>query len=202
MILHFKGLEIDKQLELEELLLKEDDHNWFIINDGTLPAIVLGKCCEMRNYVDEVLALERNIPIVKRFSGGGTVFVDEATVFTTFIISSEKAIFPEEILRRAYDFYRSVFGLENFLLLENDFVIGNRKCGGNAMYIRRNRYLLHTSFLWNFQPKNMNILLYPPKSPTYRQNRLHGEFLCSLYPYFQSREELVLKMKELCKNRI
>ena len=79
-----------------------------------------------------------------------------------------------------YLIYKSAWNLPDFSLIDNDYAIKDRKCGGNALYIRKDRWLHHTSFLWDFRDENMNYLLLPPKQPAYRQERTHTDFLCRL----------------------
>jgi lipoate-protein ligase A len=69
-------------------------------------------------------------------------------------------------------------------LRENDYVIGQRKWGGNAQYLCKGRWLHHTSMLWDFEQKNMEYLLMPEKITTYRESRGHNEFLCCLKEHF------------------
>lgn len=63
---------------------------------------------------------------------------------------------------------------------EDDYVFGDRKFGGNAQSISKDRWLHHTSFLWDFDPRNMEYLTNPARQPAYRQKRSHLEFLCTL----------------------
>lgn len=139
-----------------------------------------------------------SIPVIKRFSGGGTVIVDEETLFITFIFQKETlpiAPFPEPILRWTADLYKQSWQIPHFDLRENDYVIGEKKCGGNAQYIKKERWLHHTSFLWNYQKKNMDYLLLPAKRPTYRQERSHEAFLTPLHPHAKSPDDLIQSLK-------
>jgi lipoate-protein ligase A len=67
-----------------------------------------------------------------------------------------------------------------FELKENDYVFGQLKFGGNAQSIVKDRWLHHTSFLWDFQSRHMEYLAMPEKRPEYRQSRTHGAFLTRL----------------------
>jgi len=202
--LHLKNFPIYEQLQIEEALLRCNQDNFCIINEGTSRAIVMGISGKAEDLIDLELASKDNIPIIKRFSGGGTVIVDENTLFITFVCQKElhpHLIYPSHILRWSEEFYRSSFSQDQFHLKENDFVIGNKKCGGNAHYLKKDRWLQHTSFLFDFEQKNMNYLLFPKKVPTYRQNRSHSEFLCKLRDFFPSKEEIVSKVKNELKQR-
>jgi hypothetical protein len=75
-------------------------------------------------------------------------------------------------------------------LRENDYVVGERKVGGNAQSISKNRWLHHTSFLWEFRPEMMRYLKHPAKTPAYREGRQHLDFLAPLSAVLPSRDTL------------
>ena len=50
----------------------------------------------------------------------------------------------------------------------SDYIFGDRKFGGNAQAITRQRWLHHTSFLWDFRDDRMALLQHPEKAPEYR----------------------------------
>ena len=79
-----------------------------------------------------------------------------------------------------------------FSLRENDYVLGERKMGGNAQSITGKGWLHHTSFLWDYNVDNMtNLLQLPKKQPDYRGQRTHDDFLVSLsqvFPHLNKRD--------------
>jgi lipoate-protein ligase A len=185
-------------LLLEEALLRSDTRNWCIISEGSPRSIVMGISGKKEELIDCDRATQDGIPLIKRFSGGGTVIVDENTLFITLICHKKVldcAPYPEPILRWHETLYREVFDHSHFHLRENDFVIADRKCGGNAQYIKKDRWLQHTSFLWDYSLDNMSYLLLPKKIPNYRQKREHGAFLCRLSDYFTSKAALITQLK-------
>ncbi|KAL3805624.1 hypothetical protein HJC23_005868 [Cyclotella cryptica] len=70
--------------------------------------------------------------------------------------------------------------LPTFQLRENDYVLGEKKMGGNAQSIVSSGFLHHTSFLWDYDHNNMEYLTLPEKRPNYRGNRSHNDFLIKL----------------------
>ena len=81
-----RNVHIFDQLRLEELLLRHDNSCWCLINSGPkLPAIVTGFSGKVNELVDISTAKRDNIDVIRRFTGGGTVVVDENTFFVTFI---------------------------------------------------------------------------------------------------------------------
>lgn len=180
---HLQNVPILDQLQWEEALLRNDHRNWCIINHGSPPAIVMGISGKMETLVNQNELLAKPIPVIRRFSGGGTVVVDRNTFFVTFIFNKEALTipsFPEPIMRWTECFYRPLFHPHPFALRENDYVIGEKKFGGNAQSITKSRWLHHSSFLFHFSSVLMNYLRIPDKMPKYRMNRSHTEFLCQL----------------------
>ncbi|WP_044045240.1 lipoate--protein ligase family protein [Candidatus Protochlamydia amoebophila] len=182
-VVQLKNVPILTQLKWEEALLRTKHDNWCLINQGSPPAVVLG----ISGRVDELINLnyfyQNPIPLIRRFSGGGTVVVDENTIFVTFIChASQLSIspFPQHIMQWTEEFYRPIFPTHPFQLKENDYVMGLRKFGGNAQSITKNRWLHHSSLLWDFCYDKMQYLSLPKKRPHYRKDRSHLDFLCSL----------------------
>ena len=201
-LLHFRNLPIYEQLKIEEALLRADDRSYCILNEGSSRAIVLGISSKLQKLVDVPLVKQRDIPMIQRFSGGGTVYVDEGTVFATFILNHKDLDirpFPEPILKWAESFYQKAFDIPKFHLNENDFVIDNHKIGGNAQYIQRKRWLLHTSFLWNFKPDHMKCLLQPDKEPKYRKGRFHKDFLTRFKDHISAKQLIFSAIKRELK---
>src|SRR4051812_6471493 len=94
---------IADQLRLEEELLRNDARNFCLINTGTTPAIVMGISSKPETLI-HLDKLPPTIPVLRRFSGGGTVIVDENTLFVPFICNKSMHDFPaypEPILRWA-----------------------------------------------------------------------------------------------------
>jgi len=91
---------------------------------------------------------------------------------------------------------------ERFALRENDYVLGERKMGGNAQSIVKSGWLHHTSFLWDFQPEHMDYLTLPSKRPDYRKDRSHHDFLVTLqrsYPNLQKNDFYAI-LKQVCED--
>lgn len=138
-----------------------------------------------------------NVPLIKRYSGGGTVVVDEHTLFISFILNADvinRPLFPKSIYEWSERLYQAACPL--IQLKENDYIIENQKVGGNAQYIRKDRFVHHTTFLWDFCLTRMNMLLLPTKIPSYRNHRSHEAFLTRLKFYLPEMSTLA---SQLCK---
>lgn len=176
-----------QQLQWEEALLRSDQRNWCILNRGSSPAIVMGISGEVNQLIQQDKLKHTAIPLIRRFSGGGTVVVDENTLFMTLICQSDAlpiSPFPRPIMEwTAKAIYCQLFPQDSFQLQENDYAMNGRKWGGNAQSIIRGRWLHHSSLLWDYRPEYMDYLLVPPKMPVYREKRSHHDFLCRLRDY-------------------
>jgi lipoate-protein ligase A len=62
-------------LRLEESLFRHSDLNWCIINSGTPPCVVLGRTSAVNDTVHVDNTRAHGVPIIRRFSGGGVVYV-------------------------------------------------------------------------------------------------------------------------------
>ena len=88
-----------------------------------------------------------------------------------------------------------------FRLRENDYVLGERKMGGNAQSIGKTGWLHHTSFLWDYHAENMEYLTLPAKRPDYRGDRHHRDFLVKLtevYPAL-TKADFFAALAETCE---
>ncbi|GBF96250.1 hypothetical protein Rsub_08795 [Raphidocelis subcapitata] len=201
-VLRLAHVPILEQLRLEEALLRATSLNWLVVNDGTPgPTVVMGISGKVHEMLDGPLVLERGVPVLRRFSGGGTVVVDGGTVVSTLIMQSQHLpgvdCFPAPIMRWTERLYAPLFSpYGEFRLREHDYVMGHQKFGGNAQAITSRRWLHHTSLLWDFEPSNMALLTNPAKQPEYRQRRAHGDFLVRLRDVMPSREGLLAGIED------
>ncbi|KAA8521152.1 hypothetical protein F0562_011843 [Nyssa sinensis] len=180
-LVRYKGIPILQQLHLEEKLLRTSSDNWCIINDGTNAAtIVMGMSGKPSELLELGHVLQDQIPVIRRFTGGGTVIVDHGTIFISLICNKDAVPgvlpYPRSIMSWSSLLYNEVFqGI--------DYVFGNHKFGGNAQSITKNRWIHHTSFLWDYEAKNMAYLKLPSRAPEYRLARSHTGFVCRMKDY-------------------
>jgi lipoate-protein ligase A len=191
-LLDLGTMPILQQLKLEERLLRGGTGNWCLLNRGSDNAIIMGISGKPEKLVNLPYLRDNPVPLIKRFSGGGTVLIDHETLFVTLIGETSllsEPCYPKVLMKWSHDLYRHAFDEGTLSLRDNDYVIGERKCGGNAQYIQKTRWLHHTSFLWDYSPEKMaNYLLIPERQPEYRKSRAHSDFLCTLSSYFSDRE--------------
>ncbi len=193
-----KNTSIEKQLAIEEALLRSDNRFFVIIGTDLPKAIVMGSSQKKEEVIHLEKAKESNFPIIQRYSAGGCVILDHNSIMVTFIANRADVdieLFPNSIMNWSAEFYKHSLPIEHFSLSANDYTIKDRKIGGNAQYIRKDRFVHHTSFLWDYCKDHMDILPHPPKEPAYRNKRSHDEFLTTIKPHL-SKEEFVLSIEK------
>ncbi len=203
-LLTFKNLPIFEQLQIEEALLRADNRNWCLLNVGSPPAVVMGISGKQNLLINPGKMEQKPLPIIRRFSGGGTVVVDDQTCFYSLIGNRSMLDFPcypEALLRWTEKLYAPAFSGIEFALRDNDYVIENNKFGGNAQYISKERWLHHSSLLWDYDESLMEYLLMPPKMPAYRQQRSHTSFLSGLSKHFPCKDSFKTKMLAAIKSQ-
>ena len=87
---------------IEEALLRTNQSNWYnsfrhliyrcIINKHLNPSIVMGLSGKVDKLINVEKAKELKLPVIKRFSGGGTVVVDNSTFCLTFILNKVEVL--------------------------------------------------------------------------------------------------------------
>ncbi|SGA00969.1 lipoate-protein ligase A [Chlamydia abortus] len=199
--LNLSGKTIFEQLQIEEALLRNYKENVCIINFNTPEAVVLGISRQPSEdlYISELRS--DNIPIIKRYSGGGTVFIDNNSLFVTWIMNSQHMAQSQDLMQWSYGIYAPIFP-ETFALHENDYTLGEKKIAGNAQYIQKSRWVHHTTFLWDMDINKLSRYLpIPQKQPSYRKQRLHQDFLTTIRPWFPTKESFFNKLKTSANSR-
>ncbi len=150
--------------------------------------VVLGYANKASEEVHLGVCLEKQIPVLRRCSGGGTVVqgpgclnyslvlrIRDAgpllsiTQTNAFIMKAHKEAIESVIMRPV-----EVQG-------HTDLSIHQLKFSGNAQRRKRHCLIFHGTFLLDFDlPLLEELLPIPSKQPSYRGNRSHGNFLVNL----------------------
>jgi lipoate-protein ligase A len=200
--LRTKNFPILKQLEIEEGFLRTQSSCLVWINEGSPPAAILGISSKVSELIDEKVVNALSLPLIRRYSGGGTVVVDHNTLFVTFIFNLHDFSlpgFPGHIMNWSKQFYAPFLKDKGFALRENDYTLNGKKFGGNAQYLTKNRFVHHTTLLYAYNPELMKALLMPSKAPLYREKRNHEDFLVTLNTLFSSQESFTQELTHVLK---
>lgn len=136
-------------LAIEEFLLKNSKDEYLILGVNN-PSVIIGKHQSGHREVNTKFVYENHIPVIRRISGGGTVFHDNGNLNFSFIRQSEsgKQVDFRKYTQPVIDFLVSI-GVEAEFAGKNDLKVDGYKISGNAEHIHRNRVLHHGTLLFN-----------------------------------------------------
>jgi lipoate-protein ligase A len=149
-------------LAAEEFAFKNFSGNTFMLwtND---PAIIIGKHQNAFAEINHQFVEANNIKVVRRISGGGTVYHDSGNLNFSFINNAEKS--------QTVDFSRFTLpiisvlgklGVEAHTGLKNSIFTGQHKISGNAEHLYKNTVLHHGTLLYNSDLTVLEKAIKPP----------------------------------------
>ncbi|MDX9929251.1 MAG: lipoate--protein ligase [Bacteroidales bacterium] len=193
-------------LALEEYYFRNSREDFFIagIND---PSVIIGKHQIANEEVNNRFVFERNIPVIRRITGGGTVYHDHGNVNFTFISSGEPG---SQINFRKYtepitDYLVSL-NIDARFEGKNDIRTGGVKVSGNAEHVFKNRVLHHGTLLFNSSLSDLRDSLLQSTaqyiSRAVASNRTSVTNIAELSPGVGSADELKHGLLEFVMGRI
>ncbi len=121
----------------------------------TKPSLMLGRYQNAAAEIDEAYAKQRDISIVRRLSGGGTIYTDPGSWQFSFIRrEKEKRIDFESFVQPVLNALRQL-GFDAYKSERNDLLIDGKKFCGNAQYHCAERVLHHGSLLFSTDLEEM-----------------------------------------------
>ncbi len=142
-------------LALDEVLLKNRKGNFLVLGINE-PVVVTGKHQLSHRETNTRFVSENIIPVIRRITGGGTVYHDLGNLNFSMIMQSEhgKQIdfvkYTLPVLR-----FLSEFGVEAKFEGKNDLKVGGLKISGNAEHVHRDRVLHHGTLLFDSSLENL-----------------------------------------------
>ena len=186
-------------IALEEYLFSSDNFDDdIIIVWRNEESIFLGK--NQNPYVEIAHSLinDRKIPLLRRISGGGTVYHDLGNVNMTFIQKNVKldkidfikyTKFMQEML--------GYFGVKATYSDRKDLLVDGKKVSGSAQCIRGNKCLYHGTLLFSSNLNNLSEYLNTNKKATSNATKSVRSKVTNLNEYIDMDvEEFMDKIKE------
>jgi lipoate---protein ligase len=121
------------------------------------PSIIVGKHQNTLAEINLPWVLKNNIPVIRRLSGGGTVFHDPGNINFTFIreVDKEKMVDFKSHTLPVIEFLHSL-GVDARFEGKNDLRVNGLKISGNAEHIHRNKVLHHGTLLFDSDLEQLN----------------------------------------------
>ncbi|MFI4874396.1 MAG: biotin/lipoate A/B protein ligase family protein [Blastopirellula sp. JB062] len=155
--------------------------------EADLPLAVIGRASKIADEVNLPACRDRGVPVLRRTSGGAAIVAGPGCLM--YAITLDLA--NREDLRMIDHCHQYV--MEKMLAALNPYIEGiafqgtcdltwnDRKFSGNSLRVKRDHVLYHGTLLYDF-PLSLiaECLRHPPRTPEYRQQRGHEQFVANL----------------------
>lgn len=165
-IIDIPNFEPKINFEIEEKILEMCSPDRFILRFWqNNPCVVMGKFQKEEYEVNLKYIREKNIPLVRRFTGGGTVYHDRGNLNITFCKEKENFIFSKYILEEAKGITEIILeGLKYFhknceIVDRNSIFLDEKKILGSAVAIKNNKFFYHASLLISSNIKELKRVI-------------------------------------------
>lgn len=145
-------------LAADEYVLKYKSEDVFMLWEST-ECIVVGKHQLPHLEIDIINIDKEAVPLIRRISGGGTVYHGAGNINFSFItqetgdkINFKKFLTPIQM-------YLSEYGINAEISSKSNLTINGLKISGNAASVHHNRSLHHGTLLFSADTQRLNLLL-------------------------------------------
>lgn len=156
--------------------------------------IVVGSFQNIHEEVDVAYATSHGIDIVRRLSGGGTVYQDNGSIQYAFIGEGEREINFKRYLEPVIAALRRL-GIDAEADGRNDICVGGRKVSGNAQYRVGDVVIHHGTLLFSADLDEMERACRPPEykiaSKSIKSVRERVVNMCTLTDRVKTPEEFM-----------
>lgn len=186
-------------LACEEYLFRNFKEEILIIYINS-PAVIIGKHQNAYEEVNLRYIREKNIPLIRRISGGGSVYHDKGNINFTFIRNREdgKQVSFIEHTRPVISFLEKQ-GLSPYVGGKNEIREDGLKFSGNAEHVFKNRVLHHGTILFSSDLSCLKDALKPGTgrytSRSVQSNRTSVGNLSERLNSFSNAEELKVALE-------
>lgn len=149
-------------LAAEEYFLKNSGEDVLMLWQSE-PSVVVGKHQNAMAEVNMDFVNKNNIPVIRRISGGGTVYHDLGNVNLTLITSSakqENLIDFHKFTRPVIDFLKQ-FHLDALFEGKNNLTVNGKKFSGNSAHVFKNKIMHHGTFLYHTDLARLDEVINP-----------------------------------------
>lgn len=133
---------------LEEYIMDSFEDEAFILWRNK-PSILIGRNQNTYSEINTTFVKENDIDVVRRLSGGGTVFCDLGNVNFTFITNKGQDSAGFRTFAKPVIEALNSLGVNAKFTGRNDITIDGKKFSGNAQYHHNKRLLHHGTLLFN-----------------------------------------------------
>lgn len=180
-----------ENLALDEALLDaaESGHSGEVLRfwESAMPFVVVGYANKVASEVNLAACEAKEIPVLRRCSGGGTVVQGPGCLnYAVILRITETGPTRSISAANCYIMEHNRAALAKLVsdlrvCGHTDLARGDLKFSGNAQRRRKNFLLFHGTLLLNFHlPLISELLKMPSLQPDYRESRAHDRFVMNL----------------------
>lgn len=149
----------------EEFALKHFDEDVLMLWQSA-PSVIVGKHQNLIAEVNLGYTHKHNIPVIRRISGGGTVYHDLGNLNYTLIRTEadrERLIDFNRFSTPIVEFLKTM-GLKAGFEGKNNLVLDGKKFSGNSAHVFKNRVIHHGTLLFNTNLNKLEKVILPVKA--------------------------------------
>ncbi len=169
--------------------------------ESSVPFAVVGYGQAVASEVNQAACQKREVPILRRCTGGGTVVQGPGSLNFTLVLPTASLALANSVTatnRFIMECHRRLFAelLQSPVTIRGhtDLAVQEQKFSGNAQRRRRHSLLFHGTFLLDFDLTALDELLpFPSIAPEYRAGRDHSDFLTNLKLPRETVQQALLK---------
>jgi lipoate---protein ligase len=145
----------------EEYVLKEYEQDAFMLWRNE-PCVVIGKHQNAAAEANARFLYEHKIPLIRRISGGGTVYHDPGNLNYSFVVYGEKdkLVDYQKYTAPILEFLREN-GVNARFEEKNSLFVDNWKFSGNSAHVYKNKIIHHGTLLFNSELVHLRGALRP-----------------------------------------
>ncbi len=148
-------------LALEEYVLRhmDPDRDYLLLYRNE-PSVIVGRNQNVLEEIHDSYTREKGIPILRRLSGGGTVYHDPQNLNFSFVTRYESSrlhnfrFFNAPVVR-----ILRTLGVPAEMNDRNDILAGGRKISGSAQFSSKGRMYSHGTLLFNSELEELDQVL-------------------------------------------
>ena len=172
------------------------------------PYMCIGFFQDAENELDLKYCQKHNLPIIRRETGGGAVYIDDGQLFVQWIF--QKSSLPRRVDQRFQVFVEPLietykfFGIDAYYHPINDVHVGGKKIVGTGAGTIGEAEVVTGNFLFDFNYSTMiNAINVPSDDFRERVNRDLGQYLTTIQQELinpPERSEIIEVYKQKCKS--